>query len=96
MNLALTGIMKVWVQYTHFQRSYKQLKLEGPHARKQILLNKLEEAQQASASGQVSRLYKVVRSIAPKTFQTAVRIHDERGLLPTIVCGECPSSGAFL
>ena len=78
VNLALRGIMKVWVQYTHFQRSYKQLKREGRHARKQILLNK---PQQASASGQVSRLYKVVRNIAPKTFQKAVRIHDERGCI---------------
>ena len=81
VNLALRGIMKVWLQYTHFQRSYKQLKREGRHARKQLLLNKLEEAQQASALGQVSRLYKVVRSIAPKTFQKAVRIHDENGCI---------------
>ena len=61
------------------QKIYKQLHQRGKQARKQKLIDKLEQAQAAADRHDQMQLYKVVRSLAPKTTRKPVRIKSSEG-----------------
>ena len=62
---------------------YKILRQRSRQARKRILHDKLYMAKKAASQNNSHMLYSVIRSIAPKTFREAVRIHSKDGALLT-------------
>ena len=61
------------------QKIYKQLHHRGKQARKQKLIDKLELAKAAADRHDQMQLYKVVRSLAPKTTRKPARIKNSEG-----------------
>ena len=61
------------------QKIYKQLHHRGKQKRKQKLIDKLELAKAEADRHDQTQLYKVVRSLAPKTTRKPVRIKSSEG-----------------
>ena len=82
-KLGLKRILQAWRAYAKFIQVCKVLRRRSRQARKQLLHDKLDLAKQAAQQRNSHMLYSVVRSIAPKTFRKAVRIHSKSGTLLT-------------
>ena len=55
---------KIWTAYNKHQKAHKQ---RCKARKKQYLIDKMQEAQRASAATDLRGVYRVVRSLAPKT-----------------------------
>ena len=64
-----------------FQRSYRELRRQGKHQRKQLLINKLQQASQAAARKDIRALYQTIKLISPKQQRGKVRIRTVDGEL---------------
>ena len=70
-------------EFARFQRSYRELRRQGKAQRRQMLVNKLQEASQAAERKDTKSLYQVIRQISPKQLRGKVRIRSTDGQLLT-------------
>ena len=76
-------VLHAFREYARFQCSYRELKRQGREHRKQILLDRLQQAAQASQRKDTRALYQVIQQISLKLIAGKVRIRAVDGQLLT-------------
>ena len=74
-------VWKKWFAYARFRRASQALRAQSRQLKKEALLNKLAEAEQAAATGNQRVLHRIVRSLAPPSFHIVSRLRDSQGRL---------------
>ncbi|OLP79890.1 hypothetical protein AK812_SmicGene39778 [Symbiodinium microadriaticum] len=81
LNTWTRHVLYAFRAWALFQRSYRELRRQGKHQRKQLLINKLQQASQAAARKDIRALYQTIKLISPKQQRGKVRIRTVDGEL---------------
>ncbi|CAE7566562.1 unnamed protein product, partial [Symbiodinium necroappetens] len=81
LNTWTRHVLYAFRAWALFQRSYRELRRQGKQQRKQLLINKLQQASQAADRKDIRALYQIIKQISAKQQRGKARIRTVDGEL---------------
>ena len=75
------SVFRAWTAYAAFARSSRQLRCQSRAARRAWLTQQINAASEAASRNDLSEVYRIIRTIAPKSRRDPVRIRTPDGHL---------------
>ena len=76
-----SSVFRAWTAYTAFARSSRQLRSQSRAARRAWLTQQIHAASEAAGRSDLSEVYRIIRTLAPKSRRDPVRIRTPDGHL---------------